>query len=75
MILPQLNPNSARNLLTLVGHSQVERLLADLGSDRDQATFFGAGSIPTIGIHNRAVDVGINRLPRTYQDQTSSVRR
>lgn len=75
VILPQLSPNSARNLLTLVGHSQVERLLADLGADRDQATFFGAGSIPTIGIHNRAVDVGINRLPRTYQNQTSSVRR
>lgn len=74
VILPPLVPDCARNKLTLVGHSQVERLLADLSSDFDQSSFFGSESSPTLGIHNRAVDVGINRLPRTYADQTSSIR-
>lgn len=74
VILPQLRPGSARGSLSLVGHSQLERLLADLVSDSEQAAFFGNVGFQSIGIHNRAVGVGINRLPLPYQNQTSSVR-
>ena len=66
---------SSEALLRTVGHTSLDRLLADLNAGYP-LSFVGGGEnvgfLPS-DTFNAPVDFGINRLPGTYQDQSSSI--
>ncbi len=66
---------SGSSVLRTVGHTSLERLLAEFESG--QNLFYTLGgpidTLPTGGT-DIPVDFGINRLPRPYQNQTTTVR-
>lgn len=62
---------STENMLRLVGHSQLDRLLSQMSGVESLATVIGSNldSAPTSGL-DQPSDFGINRRPIGYQDQT-----
>ena len=65
---------SSESLLNMVGHTSLDRLLADLNSGQ-LLTSIGSGTLDTLPSDSldQPTDFGINRLPRTYQNQSSSI--
>jgi hypothetical protein len=61
------------DVLRLVGHTNIERLLFDLSGGYGITDILNVnGAFPTGGA-DIPVDFGINRLPRTYQNQSGSI--
>lgn len=59
---------SRESILHLVGHTSMDRLLANLDQNLLPADGDPWGGLPNSGL-TEPVDVGINRLPRGYQNQ------
>lgn len=66
---------SNANLLRLVGHSQLDRLLSQLSGVESLSTVVGLNliSAPTTGL-DQPTDFGINRRPIGYQNQSTDIR-
>jgi hypothetical protein len=65
---------SYENILRMVGHTSLDRLLSLLGSDVPLSQLIGSnlGEPPSTGFIQPS-DFGINRLPQGYQNQSTSI--
>jgi len=62
------------SILRLVGHTNLDRLLSDMGTGQSLSSVIGANidALPPGGPY-LPTDIGINRLPLPYQDQSVSI--
>jgi len=65
---------TGEQLLQLTGHD-LDRLLADLNAGRPFSFVTGAGEVQSLPSDtlNQPTDFNINRIPRTYQNQSSNI--